>query len=104
MTMTNDDSTNQQVPTMSETSITELTAVEPVVEIQETPQATASLDQFTFSIRHRTSSPFAHGNFEGRLKLAAGEYIVSSTTLADVISAMTVKADSLIANGYKVQA
>jgi hypothetical protein len=67
-------------------------------------QAADSLSQFTYSIRHRIIRPFPNGPFEGRLRLAVGEYIVSATTMDDVISAMTVKADSLIANGYKVQA
>ena len=66
-------------------------------------KASDSLSQFTYSIRHRTIRPFTNGPFEGRLRLGTGEYIVSATTMNDVICAMTVKADSLIANGYKTQ-
>ena len=61
------------------------------------------LDQFSYSIRHRVERPFVNGDYEGRLRLAVGEYIVSSATLDDVVAQMTVKADSLMANGSKVQ-
>lgn len=56
----------------------------------------SNLDHFSYSIRHRVNRPFAHGEFEGRLKLAVGEYIVSGTTLSDVITQMIVKADELM--------
>ena len=61
------------------------------------------LDQFSYSIRHRVEKPFVNGEYEGRLRLAVGEYIVSSATLDGVLAQMTVKADSLITNGSKVQ-
>lgn len=76
-----------------------------VVAAAETAAPT-SLDQFTYSIRHRpefVNKPFANGNIEGRMKLGTHEYIVSTTTLDDLVTQMTVKADSLLANGYKVQ-
>lgn len=66
-------------------------------------KAADSLSQFTYSIRHRMIRPFTNGPFEGRLRLAVGEYIVSATTMNDVVAAMTVKADALIVNGYKTQ-
>lgn len=81
---------------------------EPVLVDEETAKEIAAianpLDQFTYSIRHRIERTFTHGEFEGRLRLAAGEYIVSATTLDDVLALMTVKADSLMVNGVRVQA
>jgi flavoprotein len=73
------------------------------VVIEEVVQPAGSLEQFTYSVRHRTARPFASGPYEGRIRLGTYEFIVSSTTLDDLITKMTVKADSLIANGYKTQ-
>lgn len=86
---------------MTEQNSEEIAATES--ELIDSAIEQSPLDQFSYSIRHRVENPFVNGEYEGRLRLAVGEYIVSSATLDDVIAQMTVKADSLITNGSKVQ-
>ena len=74
-----------------------------VPEVADAVIEQSPLDQFSYSIRHRVERPFGNGDYEGRLRLAVGEYIVSSSTLDDVVAQMTVKADSLMSNGSKAQ-